>query len=235
MIRGDGYYTKKCHKLLQDKFQCKKALLTHSCTSALDMSAILTNFKPGDEVIMPSYTFTSTATAYTLRGLIPCFIDIRSDTCNLNEKLIESAINKKTKGIVCVHYAGVSCEMDTILNIAKKYNLLVVEDAAQGVCSYYKDKPLGTIGDMGCYSFHETKNIISGEGGALIINNDKFIERAEIIREKGTNRSKFFRGEVDKYTWVDIGSSYLPSDIVSAFLYSQLQNMDKINKKRLIF
>ncbi|MBO4746087.1 MAG: dTDP-4-amino-4,6-dideoxygalactose transaminase, partial [Alphaproteobacteria bacterium] len=210
-----------------------KALLTHSCTAALEMSAMLLDLKPGDEVIMPSYTFVSTASAFVLRGAVPVFIDIRPDTCNIDEKLIESAITDKTRAIVCVHYAGVACEMDTIMAIAKKHNLPVVEDAAQAFGSFYKGRPCGTIGDMGCYSFHETKNVICGEGGALIINNDKYIERAEIIREKGTNRTKFFRGEIDKYTWVDIGSSYLPSDMVAAFLYSQLENMDKINNKRL--
>lgn len=231
---GDGAYTKKCNSFLEEKLQCKKALLTHSCTAALEMAAILMDLKPGDEVIMPSYTFVSTASAFVLRGAIPVFVDVRPDTCNIDEKLIEAAITDKTKGIVCVHYAGVSCEMDTIMDIAKRHNLIVVEDAAQAFGSFYKGKPCGTIGDVGCYSFHETKNVICGEGGALIINNDKFTERAEIIREKGTNRTKFFRGEIDKYTWVDLGSSYLPSDMIAAFLYSQLENMDKINNKRLI-
>ena len=230
---GDGAYTKKCSEFLENKLHCKKALLTHSCTAALEMAAILMDLKPGDEVIMPSYTFVSTASAFVLRGAVPVFVDIRPDTCNIDEKLIESAITDKTKGIVCVHYAGVACEMDTIMAIAKKHNLMVVEDAAQAFGSFYKGRPCGTIGDMGCFSFHETKNVICGEGGALIINNDKFIERAEIIREKGTNRTKFFRGQIDKYTWVDIGSSYLPSDMIAAFLYSQLENMDKINKTRL--
>ena len=230
---GDGAYTKKCNEFLENKLHCKKALLTHSCTAALEMAAILMDLKPGDEVIMPSYTFVSTASAFVLRGAVPVFVDVRPDTCNIDENLIESAITDKTKGIVCVHYAGVSCEMDTIMAIAKKHNLMVIEDAAQAFGSLYKGRPCGTIGDMGCYSFHETKNVICGEGGALIINNDKFIERAEIIREKGTNRTKFFRGEIDKYTWVDIGSSYLPSDMIAAFLYSQLENMDKINNARL--
>lgn len=233
ILRGDGVYTKKCHSLLEEKLGCKKALLTHSCTAALEMAAILLDLKPGDEVIMPSYTFVSTANAFVLRGAVPVFVDIRPDTLNIDENLIEDAITPKTKAICCVHYAGVACEMDKILDIAKRHNLYVVEDAAQALGSYYKGKPLGTIGDMGCFSFHETKNIISGEGGAIIINNEKYIERAEIIREKGTNRSKFFRGQVDKYTWVDIGSSYLPSDMIAAFLYSQLENMDKINAKRL--
>ena len=195
--------------------------------------AILLDLKQGDEIIMPSYTFVSTANAFVLRGAVPVFVDIRPDTLNIDENLIEQAITEKTKAICCVHYAGVACEMDKILDIAKRHNLYVIEDAAQALGSFYKGKPLGTIGDMGCFSFHETKNVISGEGGAIIINNEKFIERAEIIREKGTNRSKFFRGQVDKYTWVDIGSSYLPSDLIAAYLYSQLINMDKINKKRL--
>lgn len=233
ILRGDGIYTKKCHQFLESKLGCKKALLTHSCTAALEMSAILLDLEPEDEIIMPSYTFVSTANAFVLRGAKPVFVDIRPDTLNINENLIEQAITPKTKAIVCVHYAGVACEMDKILEIAKKHNLFVIEDAAQALGSFYKGKPLGTIGDLGCFSFHETKNIISGEGGALIINNPNFIERAEIIREKGTNRSQFFRGEIDKYTWVDIGSSFLPSDIVSAFLYSQLENLEIINEKRL--
>ena len=233
ILRGDGIYTKKCHELLEEKLGCKKALLTHSCTAALEMAAILLDIQAGDEIIMPSYTFVSTANAFVLRGGVPVFVDIRPDTLNIDENLIEAAITEKTKAICVVHYAGVSCEMDKILDIAKKYNLYVVEDAAQALSSTYKSKQLGTIGDLACFSFHETKNVISGEGGALVINNEKFIERAEIIREKGTNRSKFFRGQVDKYTWVDIGSSFLPSDMIAAFLYSQLENMDKINKKRL--
>lgn len=233
LIRGDGSYTKKCHSFLEDKLSAKKVLLTHSCTAALEMAAILADIQFGDEIIMPSYTFVSTANAFVLRGGVPVFVDIRPDTLNINEDLIEQAITPKTKAIVPVHYAGVACEMDKIMDIAKKYNLLVIEDAAQGVGAFYKGKPLGTIGDMGCFSFHETKNIISGEGGAIVINNEKFVERAEIIREKGTNRSKFFRGQVDKYTWVDIGSSYLPSDMIAAYLYSQLENMDDINAKRI--
>lgn len=233
ILRGDGIYTKKCHELLEEKLGCKKALLTHSCTAALEMAAILLDIQAGDEIIMPSYTFVSTANAFVLRGGVPVFVDIRPDTLNIDENLIETAITDKTKAICVVHYAGVSCEMDKILDIAKKYNLYVVEDAAQALSSTYKSKQLGTIGDLACFSFHETKNVISGEGGALVINNEKFIERAEIIREKGTNRSKFFRGQVDKYTWVDIGSSFLPSDMIAAFLYSQLENMDKINEKRL--
>lgn len=230
---GDGQFTKLCNKFIEEKFNCKKVLLTHSCTAALEMAAILAEIWPGDEIIMPSFTFVSTANAFVLRGGIPVFVDIRKDTQNINENLIEQAITNKTKAICVVHYAGVACDMDRIMAIAHKYNLIVIEDAAQAFGSYYKDKPLGTIGDFGCYSFHETKNIIAGEGGAICINNEKYIDRAEIIREKGTNRSQFFRGQVDKYTWVDIGSSFLPSDMIAAFLYSQLENMDKINKKRL--
>lgn len=233
VLRGDGFYTKKCHGFLEQLLGCEKALLTHSCTAALEMCAILLDLKQGDEIIMPSYTFVSTANAFVLRGAVPVFVDIRPDTLNIDESLIEAAITPKTKAICVVHYAGLACEMDKILAIAKKHNLSVIEDSAQGLGSFYNGKPLGAIGDMGCFSFHETKNVISGEGGALIINNEKFVERAEVIREKGTNRSKFFRGEVDKYTWVDIGSSFLPSDLIAAFLYSQLENMDKINKKRM--
>lgn len=233
ILSGDGYYSIKCHKFLEKKLNCKKALLTHSCTAALEMAAILLDIKPGDEIIMPSYTFVSTANAFVLRGGIPVFVDIRKDTLNIDENLIEQAITDKTKAICVVHYAGVACEMDKIIEIAKEHNLKVVEDAAQALGSYYKNKPLGTIGDLGCFSFHETKNVISGEGGALIVNNSEYTERAEIIREKGTNRSKFFRGEIDKYSWVDIGSSFLPSDMVAAYLYSQLENMDKINHKRM--
>lgn len=232
-ISGDGCYTKKCHEWLEKFTGSKKALLTHSCTAALEMAAILIDIKAGDEVIMPSYTFVSTANAFVLRGAVPVFVDIRPDTLNINEDLIESAITDKTKAIVPVHYAGVPCEMDKIMEIAEKYNLYVIEDAAQGICSEYKGKSLGTIGHMGTLSFHETKNIISGEGGALLINDDRFIERAEIVREKGTNRSKFFRGQVDKYTWVDIGSSYLPSDLIAACLYSQFEVVESITEKRL--
>ena len=233
ILRGDGVYTKKCHDFLENKLNCTKALLTHSCTAALEIAALLLDCKEGDEIIMPSYTFVSTANAFVLRGAVPVFVDIRPDTLNIDENLIKQAITDRTKAICVVHYAGVACEMDKIMAIAAEYNLAVVEDAAQALGSFYKGKPLGTIGDIGCFSFHETKNIISGEGGAVIINNEKYTERAEIIREKGTNRSKFFRGQVDKYTWVDIGSSYLPSDMIAAFLYSQLENVDKINKKRL--
>ena len=232
-LAGDGYFTKQCNLWLEEHFGAKKALLTHSCTAALEMAAILCDIQPGDEFIVPSYTFVSTVNAFVLRGGIPVFVDIRPDTMNIDEKLIEQAITPKTKVIVPVHYAGVSCDMDTIMKIAERHNLLVVEDAAQGVCATYKNKFLGTIGHLGCYSFHETKNFISGEGGALVINDDRFFERAEIIREKGTNRSQFFRGMVDKYTWVDIGSSYLPSETIAAFLYAQLEEADKITDKRL--
>lgn len=232
-LSGDNTFTKKCNEWFQKKIN-RKILLTTSCTSALDMMAILIDAKEGDEIIMPSYTFVSTANAFALRGAKPVFVDIRPDTKNIDENLIEQAITPNTKAIIVVHYAGVPCEMDKIQAIAKKHGLYLLEDAAQGFGSSYKGKLLGTIGDLGTYSFHETKNIISGEGGCLIINNSQFDERAEIIREKGTNRSKFFRGQVDKYTWVDIGSSYLPSDIISAFLYAQLNSFDEIQKKRML-
>jgi dTDP-4-amino-4,6-dideoxygalactose transaminase len=233
-ISGDGEFTKRCHKWFEKKLGCEKALLTTSCTHALEMAAILIDIKEGDEVIMPSYTFVSTANAFVLRGAKIVFVDIRPDTMNIDETKIEIAITSKTKVIVPVHYAGVACEMDTIMRIAKKHNLFVVEDAAQGMMSKYKGKALGTIGDLGTYSFHETKNYTSaGEGGLLLINNKKYIEKAEIIREKGTNRSAFFRGMVDKYSWVDIGSSYLLSDMSTAYLWGQLQNVDKINQNRL--
>jgi dTDP-4-amino-4,6-dideoxygalactose transaminase len=231
-IAGDGLFTRKCHELLQEKFGIKKVLLTHSCTAALEMAAILCEIKEGDEVILPSFTFVSTANAFYLRGAKLVFVDINKNTLNMDETQIEKLITDRTKAIVPVHYAGVACEMDAIMEIARRHNLFVVEDAAQGVNSKYKDKFLGTIGDIGTYSFHETKNFICGEGGAIAINNKKFVERAEIIREKGTNRSKFFRGEIDKYNWVDIGSSFLPSDLLAAFLYAQLENMDRINRKR---
>jgi dTDP-4-amino-4,6-dideoxygalactose transaminase len=232
-LAGDGIFTKYCHEWLEKNTSAKKALLTHSCTAALEMAAILADILPGDEVIMPSYTFVSTANAFVLRGGIPVFVDIRSDTLNIDERLIEAAITPKTKAIVPVHYAGVGCEMDVIMDIAHRHNLLVIEDAAQGVMSTYKGKPLGSIGHLGAYSFHETKNVISGEGGAIIINDERFANRAEIIREKGTNRSQFFRGQIDKYTWVDIGSSFLPSEITAAFLWAQLQEADDITQKRL--
>ncbi len=235
-ISGDGKYTYKCHKFLEEKFNAKKVLLTTSCTHALELAALLLDLKEGNEVIVPSFTFVSTVNAFMLRGARPVFVDIRFDTKNINENLIEDKITKNTKAIFVVHYAGVACEMDKIMDIARRHNLYVVEDAAQGVNAKYKNKYLGTIGTFGCYSFHETKNVICGEGGALIINDEKFIERAEIIREKGTNRSKFFRGEIDKYTWIDIGSSYLPSDVLAAFLYGQLENIDKItNLRRAIY
>ena len=231
-LAGDGAFTRKCHGWLEDRFEARKALLTHSCTAALEMSAILCGIQPGDEVIIPSFTFVSTANAFALLGARIRFVDIRKDTLNIDETLIEDAITPRTKAIVPVHYAGVASEMDTILEIADRHDLVVVEDAAQGVNSTYKERYLGTIGHLGTYSFHETKNFISGEGGALVINDDRFVERAEIIREKGTNRSQFFRGQVDKYTWVDIGSSYLPSEIVAAFLYAQLEEADAITATR---
>jgi dTDP-4-amino-4,6-dideoxygalactose transaminase len=232
-LSGDGAFTKKCHSWIEKKFSAQKVLLTHSCTAALEMAAILCDLKPGDEVILPSYTFVSTANAFVLRGAVPVWCDIRKDTLNIDETKIEALISPKTRAIMPVHYAGVGCEMDAIMGIAGKYNLLVIEDAAQAVNATYKGRYLGTIGHFGCYSFHETKNMISGEGGALVINDARFIERAEIIREKGTNRSKFFRGQVDKYTWVDCGSSFLPSELVAAFLYAQMEVADKINEKRL--
>lgn len=233
MLAGDGPFTKKCHAWLEEKTGAKKALLTHSCTAALEMAAILADIQPGDEVIMPSYTFVSTANAFAMRGGVPVFVDIRPDTLNIDESKIEAAITAKTKAIVPVHYAGVGCEMDTIMEIANRHQLLVIEDAAQGVFANYKGKTLGTIGHMGCYSFHETKNVIAGEGGALLINDVRFAERAEIIREKGTNRSQFFRGEVDKYTWVDLGSSYLPGEVIAAFLWAQLEDATSITEHRL--
>lgn len=232
-LSGDGFYTQKCHQWLEKNIGSKKALLTHSCTAAMEMMAILINIKQGDEIIMPSFTFSSTANAVVLRGGIPVFVDIRPDTLNINEQLIENAITKKTKAIFVVHYAGVGCEMDQIKAIAKKHKLFVLEDAAQGLLSKYKNQYLGTIGDMGAYSFHETKNIISGEGGALLVNVSKFIDRAEIIREKGTNRDQFFRGQVDKYTWVDLGSSYLPGEMTAAFLLAQFEQAHELTKKRL--
>ena len=232
-ICGDGEFTKKCHRWLEQNVNIKKALLTTSCTHALEMSAILANIQPDDEVIAPSFTFVSTVNAFVLRGAKIKFIDIRPDTMNMDETLIEAAITPKTKVIVPVHYAGVACEMDTIMAIAKRYNLLVVEDAAQGVMSSYKGRALGSIGDMGTFSFHETKNYTMGEGGALLLNNKNYIERAEIIREKGTDRSKFFRGQVDKYSWCDLGSSYLPSDLNAAYLWAQLEIAEQINNDRL--
>ena len=233
-ISGDGQFTKKCHQWFEKKLQCKKVLLTTSCTHALEMAAILLDIKEGDEVIMPSYTFVSTANAFVLRGAKIVFVDIREDTMNIDEQKIEEAITSKTKVIVPVHYAGVACEMDTIMNIASKHNIFVVEDAAQGMMSSYKGKALGTIGHFGTFSFHETKNYTSaGEGGLLIINDDRFKERAEIIREKGTNRSAFFRGIIDKYSWVDVGSSYLMSDVSAAYLWGQLEKLEEINNNRI--
>lgn len=230
---GDGEFTKKCHQWFEAGLGCQKALLTTSCTHALEMSAILADIRPDDEVIMPSFTFVSTANAFVLRGAKIVFLDIRPDTMNIDETLIEAAITPATRAIVPVHYAGVPCEMDVIMDIASRHKLLVIEDAAQAILSKYKDRYAGTIGHLGCSSFHETKNIQCGEGGALLINDAQFIERAEIIREKGTNRSRFFRGQVDKYTWVDVGSSYLPSELNAAFLYAQLENAEKINADRL--
>jgi dTDP-4-amino-4,6-dideoxygalactose transaminase len=232
-LAGDGPFTKRCHRWLEERTKCSKALLTHSCTAALEMSALLLDIEPGDEIIMPSYTFVSTANAFVLRGGVPVFVDIREDTLNLDETLIEAAITPRTKAIVPVHYAGVACEMDTIMAIARKHKLLVVEDAAQGVMASYKGKVLGSIGDLGAYSFHETKNVISGEGGALLVNNPEMNLRAEIIREKGTDRSRFFRGEVDKYTWQEVGSSFLPGELIAAFLWAQLEEADKITTERL--
>jgi len=232
-ICGDGEFTHKCNKWLEEKLGTKKALLTTSCTHATEMAALLCNIEAGDEIIMPSYTFVSTADAFVLRGAKIIFVDIRQDTLNIDETLIEDAITEKTKAIVPVHYAGVSCEMDTIMKIANKYKLFVIEDAAQGIASTYKQKPLGTIGDYGCLSFHETKNLSMGEGGALLIKDESNIENAEIIREKGTNRSKFYRGQIDKYTWVAAGSSYLPSDLNAAYLWAQMEKSDEIYANRM--
>jgi dTDP-4-amino-4,6-dideoxygalactose transaminase len=232
-LSGDGRFTDKCNDWIEKGIGCCKAMLTHSCTAALEMCALLADIKPGDEIIMPSYTFVSTANAFVLRGAVPVFVDIRSDTMNINEQLIEGAITKRTKAIVAVHYAGVGCEMDNIMAIANKYGLLVIEDAAQGIMAYYKSRALGSIGHLSALSFHETKNIISGEGGALLINDKRFIKRAEIIREKGTNRSMFFRGEIDKYTWADIGSSYLPAEIIAAFLWAQMEEAESLTRRRI--
>ena len=232
-LSGDGAFTKQCHSWLESRIGCAKALLTHSCTAALEMAALLLDLRPGDEVIMPSFTFVSTANAFVLRGAVPVFVDIRRDTLNLDEALVEAAITPRTRAICVVHYAGVGCEMDEILEIAGRHGLAVIEDAAQGIMSTYKGRALGAIGALGALSFHETKNIISGEGGALLVNDPALAERAEIIREKGTNRSKFFRGQVDKYTWVDVGSSYLPSEILAAFLVAQLDQADSINQRRI--
>ena len=232
-LSGDGPFTKKCEKWLRKKTHCQKALITHSCTGALEMAGILAGIRPGDEIIMPSFAFVSTANAFVLRGGVPVFVDIRPDTLNIDEKKIENAITRKTRAIVALHYGGISCEMDAILRLAKKYGLWLIEDAAQGILCSYKGKPLGSMGDFGVFSFHETKSIISGEGGALLVHDRGFVARAEIIREKGTNRSQFLRGQTDKYTWRDIGSSYLPSDIIAAFLYAQLEKASWIIQKRL--
>jgi len=232
-LSGDGLFTKRCHQWIEQQTGCAKALLTHSCTSALDMAALLLRLESGDEVIMPSYTFVSTANAFVLRGAVPVFIDIREDTLNLDERLIEAAITPRTRAIAPVHYAGVSCEMDSMLEIARRHHLAIVEDAAQGVMAGYKGRALGAIGDLGSFSFHETKNIICGEGGALLVKDPAMVPRAEIIREKGTDRDRFFRGEVDKYTWQDVGSSFLPSEIVAAFLWAQLQQAERITHERL--
>ena len=232
-LAGDGRYTRQCHQWLEQNLGVKRALLTHSCTAALEMAAILCDLNSGDEVIMPSFTFVSTANAFVLRGATPVFVDIRPDTLNLDEKLIAQAVTRRTRAIAPVHYAGVACEMDAIMALARERGLLVVEDAAQAILAEYRGRKLGTIGHFGCLSFHETKNVISGEGGALLVNDEKFVARAEIIREKGTNRAQFFRGEVDKYSWVDIGSSYLPSELVGAFLWAQLGQARAINAKRM--
>ncbi|MDH3942358.1 MAG: dTDP-4-amino-4,6-dideoxygalactose transaminase [Xanthomonadales bacterium] len=233
-LSGDGEFTRRCSAWLEQRTGCDKALLTHSCTAALEMSAILSNLGPGDEVIMPSYTFVSTANAFVLRGAVPVFVDIRSDTLNLDETKIEQAITDRTRAIVPMHYAGVACEMDAIMEIARRHGLTVIEDAAQGIMSAYKGRPLGSIGHMGTLSFHETKNIISGEGGAILLNGEQQARRAEIIREKGTNRKAFFRGEVDKYSWVDIGSSFLPSDMIAAYLWAQMEEAEAITRRRLV-
>ena len=233
MLAGDGPFTAACSRWLEEHTGARRALLTHSCTAALDMAAILADVQPGDEVIMPSYTFVSTANAFVLRGAVPVFVDIRPDTLNIDETLIESAITARTRAVVPVHYAGVGCEMQPILELARRRNLLVIEDAAQGLMTQHHGRSLGAIGNLGVISFHETKNVISGEGGALLVNDERFVERAEIVREKGTDRSRFFRGEVDKYTWVDIGSSYLPGEIIAAFLWAQLEEAESITARRV--
>jgi dTDP-4-amino-4,6-dideoxygalactose transaminase len=232
-LSGDGQFTKRCHQWIEQQTGCARALLTHSCTSALDLAALLLDIKSGDEVILPSYTFVSTANAFVLRGAVPVFVDIREDTLNLDEQLIETAITPRTRAIVPVHYAGVSCEMDSIVATAQRHNLRIVEDAAQGIMASYKGRALGAIGDLGSFSFHETKNIMSGEGGSLLVNDHELVLRAEIIREKGTDRGRFFRGEVDKYTWQDVGSSFLPNEITAAFLWAQLEAAQRITAERL--
>jgi dTDP-4-amino-4,6-dideoxygalactose transaminase len=233
MLAGDGAFTKRCHAWLEQRTGCAKALLTHSCTAALEMAALLLDIEAGDEVIMPSYTFVSTANAFVLRGAKPVFVDVREDTLNLDERLVEAAITPRTRAIVPVHYAGVGCEMDAIMAIARRHNLKVVEDAAQGVMSTYKGRALGSIGDLGAYSFHETKNVISGEGGSLLVNDAALAARAEVIREKGTDRNRFFRGQVDKYTWQETGSSFLPGEVISAFLWAQLEQAGRITDERM--
>jgi dTDP-4-amino-4,6-dideoxygalactose transaminase len=232
-LAGDGPFTQRCHAWLEERVGCSKALLTHSCTAALEMSALLLNIQPGDEIIMPSYTFVSTANAFVLRGGTPVFIDIREDTLNLDERLIQSAITPRTRAIVPVHYAGVACEMDIIMSIAESHHLKVVEDAAQGTMATYRGRALGSIGDLGTYSFHETKNVIAGEGGALLVNDPELALRAEVVREKGTDRSRFYRGEVNKYIWQEMGSSFLPGELIAAFLWAQLQEADRITAERL--
>ena len=233
MLAGDGPFTKRCHAWLEAKTGCRRALLTNSCTAALELSALLLDIQPGDEVILPSFTFVSTANAFALRGAVPVFVDVRGDTLNLDERLVEAAITPRTKAIVPVHYAGVGCEMDTLLAIAQQHALSVVEDSAQGVMACYKGRPLGSLGHLGAYSFHETKNVISGEGGALLVNDPQYVDRAEVLREKGTDRSRFFRGEVDKYTWQDIGSSFLPGELIAAFLWAQLEEAESVTQGRL--
>jgi dTDP-4-amino-4,6-dideoxygalactose transaminase len=232
-LSGDGPFTKRCHQWIEQRTGCAKALLTHSCTSALELAALVLGIESGDEVILPSYTFVSTANAFVLRGAVPVFVDVREDTLNLDERLIEAAITPRTRAIIPVHYAGVSCEMDSIIAIARRHDLRIVEDAAQGVMASYKGRALGAIGDIGSFSFHETKNIISGEGGGLLLRDSYFAQRAEIIREKGTDRSRFFRGEVDKYTWQDVGSSFLPSELIAAFLWAQFEEAERITAGRL--
>lgn len=232
-LSGDGPFTKRCHQWIEQRTGCARALLTHSCTSALDLAALLLDIKSGDEVILPSFTFVSTANAFVLRGAVPVFVDIREDTLNLDERLIEAAITPRTRAIVPVHYAGVACEMDTIVAIAKRHNLRIVEDAAQGIMASYRGRALGAIGDIGSFSFHETKNIHSGEGGCLLLRDQDLVQRAEIMREKGTDRSRFFRGEVDKYTWQDVGSSFLPNEITAAFLWAQLEEAERISRERM--
>jgi dTDP-4-amino-4,6-dideoxygalactose transaminase len=232
-LAGDGRFTKLCNGWIERRTGTAKALLTHSCTAALEMAALLADLAPGDEVIMPSYTFVSTANAVVLRGAVPVFVDVRADTLNLDERLVEAAVTPRTRAIVPVHYAGVGCEMDVLMEVARRHGLIVIEDAAQALMSTYRGRPLGSIGDLAAVSFHETKNVIAGEGGALLVNSARFAERAEIIREKGTNRSQFFRGQVDKYTWVDVGSSYLPGEIVAAFLWAQFEEVEAITRRRL--